>query len=85
MNKKLLIALLTTLTAGSIIQAEVSSNDTENHGFLASLGIGVKDIVESPAHIGQGGKKKSKKSKSETESTEQQSKKKTNSTPKTTL
>jgi len=57
MNKKILVLLLTAMTAGSMVQA-VSNDDTENHGFLASLGIGVKDIIESPAHIGQGGEKK---------------------------
>ena len=57
MNKKILVIALTFM-AGSMLQA-VSENDTENHGFLASLGIGVKDILESPAHIGQGGKKNS--------------------------
>ncbi len=62
MKKKLLVILLTTFTAGSMLA-------DEDGGFLAHLGRGVGEIVESPAHIGQG-RKKSKKKQVESQSGE---------------
>lgn len=52
MKKNLLVLLLTTFTARSMLA-------DEGGGFFEHLGTGVKDIIESPAHIGQS--KKSKK------------------------
>ncbi len=51
MKKNLLVILLATFTAGSMLA-------DDGGGFLHHLGSGIGEIVESPAHIGQGGKTK---------------------------
>jgi hypothetical protein len=58
MKKNLLVILLTMFAAGTMTA-------DEGGGFFAHIGEGVKDIIESPAHIGQGGKKSKKELKEE--------------------